>query len=89
MSRPKRCRYVAVALAILLLSGSVLPAQDKRKDKEPAIYPVAILPFQEHGRDAAELGAKVTDLLFAQLIANRTCISSNARTLPSCSMSRS
>ncbi|MBI2477304.1 MAG: hypothetical protein HYV60_01230, partial [Planctomycetia bacterium] len=36
----------------------------------PAIYPVAILPFQERGRDAAELGPKVTDLLFAQLIVN-------------------
>lgn len=69
MSRPKRYRCATAALVILLLSGSVLPAQDKKKD-EPAIYPVAILPFQERGREAAELGPKVTDLLFAQLIAN-------------------
>ncbi len=69
MYRAKLCRCATIALAIILLSGAVLPAQDKKKD-EPAIYPVAILPFQERGRDAAELGAKVTDLLFAQLIAN-------------------
>lgn len=57
------------ALAIVLLSASLLSAQDKNTD-ESAVYPLAILPFQERGRDAAELGPKVTDLLFAQLIVN-------------------
>ena len=63
------CRCSAATLSIILLSSSLLPAEDKSNDK-PAIYPVAILPFQERGRDATELGAKVTDLLFARLIAN-------------------
>ena len=70
MYLPKLRWRVTAALTIVLLSGSVLLAQDAKSDDEPAIYPVAILPFQERGRDAAELGAKVTDLLFAQLIAN-------------------
>ncbi|MEX1026830.1 MAG: CsgG/HfaB family protein [Candidatus Paceibacterota bacterium] len=59
-----------MALTIVLLSGAVLPAQDQRSKDESAIFPIAVLPFQERGRDAAELGAKVTDLLFAQLIVN-------------------
>jgi TolB-like protein len=33
------------------------------------IYPLAIFPFQERGRDVSELGAQVTDLLFANLAA--------------------
>jgi TolB-like protein len=63
-------RCATAALAIVLLSSSGLPAQNAKNDDELAIYPVAILPFQERGRDAAELGPKVTDLLFAQLIVN-------------------
>jgi len=61
---------VCAALAIVLLTGSVLPAQGKKNDDERAVYPVAVLPFQERGRDAAELGGQVTDLLFAQLVVN-------------------
>lgn len=70
MSLPRLRRCIPVALTIVLLSGAVLPAQDQRSKDESAIFPIAVLPFQERGRDAAELGAKVTDLLFAQLIVN-------------------
>ncbi len=71
MTPLNRCRCVCAALAIVLLTGSVLPAQGKKKDDdERAVYPVAILPFQERGRDTAELGGQVTDLLFAQLVVN-------------------
>jgi TolB-like protein len=54
-------------LAILVLLATALPAQAKDKEK-PVVYPVAILPFQERGRDVRELGDKVTDLVFANLI---------------------
>lgn len=67
MFRPMFCYCTTAALAFVLLSASVVPAQEKRNE-QAEIYPVAILPFQERGRDAAELGGKVSDLLFAQLI---------------------
>lgn len=60
---------LAGTLAVFLMTVSVLPAQEKADDPH-AVYPVAILPFQERGRDAAELGPQVTDLLFAKLVAN-------------------
>jgi len=69
MYPPRLRRCATAALMTVLLSGAVLPIRDARSEDEPAIYPVAILPFQDRGRDAAELGPKVTDLLFAQLIA--------------------
>jgi TolB-like protein len=70
MCPPKLPKCAIAALAIVLMSVSLLPAQDEANDDKLAVFPVAILPFQERGRDAAELGSKVTDLLFAQLIAN-------------------
>jgi len=49
---------------------AVYADEPKKDEKPPAVVPIAILPFQERGRDAKELGAKVTDLLFAKLSAN-------------------
>ena len=69
MHIPNSIGYVAGTLAILLMTVSVLPAQEKA-DEQHVVYPVAILPFQERGRDAADLGPQVTDLLFATLVAN-------------------
>lgn len=69
MHFPNPFRYLAVSLAIFLMTPSVLPAQEK-VDEEHTLYPIAILPFQERGRDAADLGPQVTDLLFAKLVAN-------------------
>ena len=60
---------LASTLAVILMTVSVLPAQEEADDPL-AVTPVAILPFQERGRDAAELGPQVTDLLFAKLVAN-------------------
>lgn len=34
------------------------------------VYPAAILPFQERGAGVKEMGAKVSDMLFAYLVAN-------------------
>lgn len=68
MTPLKHCRGVCTALAIVLLTGSILPAQDKA-DNDDNVYPVAILPFQER-QDANGLGAQVTDLLFAELVVN-------------------
>ena len=39
---------------------------------EPAVYPTAVFQFQERGKDVSELGAKVSDLLFARLSAEPT-----------------
>ncbi len=45
MTPLNRCRRVCAALAIVLLTGSVLPAQGKKNDDEDIVYPVAVLPF--------------------------------------------
>jgi TolB-like protein len=56
---------------LVLLMTSTLPAEKKEKaEAEPTVYPVAVFPFAERGRDAAELGNKVTDLLFVNLVTN-------------------
>jgi TolB-like protein len=59
---------VMVSLATLLLAASSAPAADKAA-KTPQVYPAALLPFQERGKDTKDEGGKVTDLLFAQLAA--------------------
>jgi TolB-like protein len=53
------------ALGMLLAAGSLAAAE-----KAENVYPAAILPFQERGDDAKGLGAQVTDLLFASLVAD-------------------
>ena len=39
----------------------------RAEDKVPAVYPLAVVPFTERGADVKELGAKVSDLLFARI----------------------
>ncbi len=39
----------------------------KEKEKEKAMYPTALLTFEERGAGAKDLGPKVVDLLFAKL----------------------
>jgi TolB-like protein len=53
-------------LAGVIAAAVVLPAA-ARAEKEPAVYPLAILEFAERGADVKGLGAQVTDLLFAEL----------------------
>lgn len=64
-------------LPLLLLSGLIatwsgnpLLAEDDNEPTATQIVPIAIFPFQERGRDVAELGDQVTDLLFADLVAD-------------------
>jgi TolB-like protein len=59
-------RGVLTGLVLLALSLPALAAEDKA----PAVYPVALLPFQERGTEVKGFGGKVTDLLFADLVAN-------------------
>lgn len=70
MNSSNLCRAATRGAVLMLLLVAALPAQDKESTDETPVYPVAILPFQERGREAAALGPKVTDLLFAKLIAN-------------------
>jgi TolB-like protein len=60
-------------LALMALIALPLSAQEKGKDKKakddaPSVYPVAIFPFQERGNDVKGQGAKITDILFANLV---------------------
>lgn len=51
--------FLGLVLAVTCLADAVL-AQD--------VYPTAILPFQERGKEVREYGEKVSDLLFANLV---------------------
>jgi TolB-like protein len=70
----KRVMY-SVLLSLATLLGATLPvlAADQQA-KAPQVYPAALLPFQERGRDAKDEGSKVTDLLFAQLAAEPSLV---------------
>ena len=63
----KLFRNMMTVTAIILTTTTISPAQEKQ---DGSVYPVAILPFQERGREAAELGPQVSDLLFAKLVVN-------------------
>jgi TolB-like protein len=56
-------------MVLLLSVGLSGRAADDKKETSATVYPVAVLPFQERGREAKEQGNKVTDLLFARLAA--------------------
>jgi TolB-like protein len=62
------CAFVAVCL----LGGTSLRGADDKAagDKGAAVPAVAILAFEERGASVKEFGAKVTDILFAKLVAN-------------------
>ena len=63
-----RMLRLALPAALLLCAAMAAGADDNgQKEKTPQVYPAAILPFQERGRDAKDQGSKVTDLLFAKL----------------------
>ena len=48
------------ALCLVMAAGPLSAAEQ--------VYPAAILPFQERGADVKDLGPKVTDLMFANLV---------------------
>jgi TolB-like protein len=60
--------FAAVAIAAGA-SALCVQAADKDTKEKSKVYPVAIFPFQERGREVSELGNKATDLLFANLAA--------------------
>jgi TolB-like protein len=59
---------ICLALSCVAVVGL---ADDNDKKRGPAIPPVAIFPFQERGGEVKGFGAKVSDLLFAQLATSR------------------
>jgi TolB-like protein len=69
LTSPRPSRVVLTTL-VLLLTGSVAFAEDGEPQDSAAITPMALLPFQERGHEAQQLGPQVTDLLFAELVTN-------------------
>jgi serine/threonine protein kinase/curli biogenesis system outer membrane secretion channel CsgG len=61
----------AVPTALPLAVEASAPPEEARRDEEkaPAVYPLAVLTFQERGDGAKDYGPKVADLLFAKLAA--------------------
>ena len=58
-------RGLAASLVLAVLGTAGLAA-----DKPKTVYPVAVLPFQERGVEVKGYGGKVTDILFADLVAD-------------------
>jgi len=68
-------RIMICLAALALLIPAYSSAQDKEeKDKASAVQPLAIFPFQERGTEVKGQGAKVTDILFAELIAKKELV---------------
>ncbi len=60
-----------LTLSMLLMATCLLaltPSQSALAEDPEAVYPMALLPFKERGRNTKELGSTVTDLLFAELV---------------------
>jgi TolB-like protein len=85
MCRLSFSSFVALAAVLTLRIGtsSLAPAQETppaaapatstagaASAAQPTIYPIAIFPFSERGKEVTDQGGKVTDILFAQLVAN-------------------
>ena len=67
MKRIIRLLRLAVFVGVAIAT-TTNPVPTQAADKG-TIYPLAIFPFQERGRDVSELGKQATDLLFANLVA--------------------
>lgn len=57
-------------LLVVVLADPFTTELARGEEAANEVYPIAILPFQERGREAVDLGAQVTDLLFANLVAD-------------------
>jgi TolB-like protein len=70
----KRFRVPQLTLLfIFLISATSAFADDKdkdKKDKKQRVHPLAIFAFEERGSDVKGMGSQVSDLLFANLVAN-------------------
>jgi TolB-like protein len=63
-------RIPVFAACAALLWLAACPCAAPAADSPPPVYPLAVFAFQERGADAAGLGQQVTDLLFANLVAD-------------------
>ncbi|WP_254508102.1 CsgG/HfaB family protein [Anatilimnocola floriformis] len=61
----KKFLLLVALLALCSCAGWLSAAED-----DNAVYPVAILPFEERGAGVKDYGAQVSEVLFAQLVAN-------------------
>jgi len=59
---------LGVLVALVMMSTAVMATDTPTK--APAVYPMAISPFEERGAGVKDYGAKVADILFAKLSAN-------------------
>jgi TolB-like protein len=59
----------AAPLPLAAIAAQDEKKDDKKDDKKPAVVAAALFPFEERGAGVKDLGAKVTDLLFAKLAA--------------------
>ncbi len=60
---PRSILLAAIAMAATATAGQAAPAAAE-------VYPAAILPFAERGAGAKDLGPKITQVLFATLVAD-------------------
>lgn len=63
--------YLRMIIGSLLLTGGFASrqARGEAEARENPVYPVAIFPFSERGADLKGYGEKVSDILFATLVA--------------------
>lgn len=59
-----------VVLCMCMVHGAWAQEKEAVAEGMDAIYPAAILPFQERGTEVRGQGPKVTDMLFAELVAD-------------------
>lgn len=64
-------RYAGIGMASIALlgtmAGNVRPALAQANKAAPAVYPVAVLAFQERGTGVKDYGAKIGDVVYAFL----------------------
>ena len=66
-----KTRYALVMAACLCEVGMTTQGAESAKPAaNQAVYPAAVLPFQERGADVKDYGQKVSDILFATLSAD-------------------
>lgn len=72
MSRQSLSSVASIVAIAMLVVGASAHAQEAKDPAEapPPVYPIAIFQFQERGKESVDMGSKVTDILFAQLVAN-------------------
>jgi TolB-like protein len=66
-----KMRIHGLAILAVVLCSTTRGGDEPSKSEEPAnVNPIAIFAFQERGDEVKGMGSKVTDLMFANLVAN-------------------